>query len=193
MNDRIGDLRVPRHQLVLHHVRELMRLGEPHVGGQPDVQVEEHVVGGAARPDLMAADDAGHAHDDALDVGVGDDDPVAENRGGRARDLIARVRDEAGDDQRGHRIENRQPGARADERRDDRQRRPHVAACLRGVRQQHFAFELRRGARFVADDDQIDDDRHDHHGEACGGDRGRRRSSGQVIERDPQHLDDDEQ
>ena len=58
-----------------------------------------------------------------------------------ARDLIAGVADEAGDDERRERIENRQPEPRADERGDHRERRPDVAARLRRVGQQHLAAE----------------------------------------------------
>ena len=57
------------------------------------------------------------------------------------RDLVAGMADEAGDDERRQRIEDRQPGARAGQRGDHRQRRPHVAARLHRVGQQHLAAE----------------------------------------------------
>ena len=150
VDDRVGDLRVPRHQPILDDVREVVRVGEPHVRRQPDVQVEEHVVGRAARADVMAAEHARHAHHDALEIGVGDDDAIAEDAGRGARNLIAGVADEAGDDQRRERIEDRHAEPRADERGDHRQRRPDVAARLHRVGQQHFAAEPLRLARLVA-------------------------------------------
>ena len=68
MDDRVCDLGVPRHELVFHHVRDAMCLVEAHVGGHPDVEVEEHVVFGPARSDVMAAEHSRHAYDDLLDV-----------------------------------------------------------------------------------------------------------------------------
>ena len=57
------------------------------------------------------------------------------------RDLIAGVADEAGDDERRERIEDRHAQPRAGERGDDGERRPDVAARLHRVGQQHFAAE----------------------------------------------------
>ena len=117
------------------------------------------MVGRAARADVVAAEHARHAHHDALEIGVGDDDAIAEDAGRGARDLIAGVADEAGDDQRRQRVEDRQAEPRADERGDDGQRRPDVAARLRRVGQQHLAAEPLRLARFVRDHREVDDDR----------------------------------
>ena len=149
MNDGVGNLRIARHQPILDDVRQIVRLGQPHVGRHPDVQIEEHVIGRSARADLVAADHARHAHDDALQVGVGDDDPIAEDAGGGARDLVPRVADEAGDDERRDRIENRHAEPRADQRGDHGQRRPDVAARLHRVGQQHLAAEPVGRARLV--------------------------------------------
>ncbi len=44
VDDRVGDLRVLRHQPVLDDVRQPVGLVERHVGREPDVQVEERVI-----------------------------------------------------------------------------------------------------------------------------------------------------
>ena len=92
MDDGVGNLRIARHQPIFHDVRQCVRLGEPHVGRHPDVQVEEHMVGRAAGPDLVAPEDPRHAHHDAFQVGVGDDDAVAEDAGRGARPDTPRSR-----------------------------------------------------------------------------------------------------
>ena len=93
-----------------------VRLDERHVGRQPDVEIEKHMIGRAARANVMAADHARHAQHDALEIGFGDDDAIAQDAGRRRRDLIARVADEAGDHERRERIEDRQPSTRAGQR-----------------------------------------------------------------------------
>src|ERR1043166_8129594 len=79
VDDSVGDRGIARHQLVFHDVGDLMRLVEAHVRAQPDVEIEKDVIFGSARADVMASEDAGHAHDDLLDVGVGHDDAIAED------------------------------------------------------------------------------------------------------------------
>ena len=111
-----------------------------------------------------------------------------------ARDLVAGVADEAGDDERGQRIEDRQPEPRAGQRGDHGQRRPHVAARLHRVGQQHLAAEPLGLARLVATTTtrltptvtSITTKLGDR-------DLERRRPPGQVVEGVAQHLDDDEQ
>ncbi len=193
MDDRVGDLRVVRHQSILDDVRKRVGVDERRVRRQPDVEVEEHVIGRAARADVMAADHAGNAHHDGLEIRLGDDDPIAQDLRRRGRDLHAGVTDEPRDDERRERVEDRPPQAGAGQRRDDRQRGPHVAARLQRVGQQHFAAQPPRLARFVADDPQVDRDRDDHDQEARARDLGRCASAGEVVERVAQDLEDDEQ
>ena len=105
-------------------------------------------------------------------------------------DLDAGAADEPGDDQRRDRIEDRQAGAHARQRRDHRQRRPHVAAGLQGVGQQHLAAEALRLARtrsaprtrlITTVTTMID--------EAGDRDLRRRRPSAQMIEGVAEHLE----
>ena len=56
-----------------------MGVVERHVRRQPDVEIEEDVVGRAARPDLMAAEHAGDAHDDRSRSAFGYHHLVAED------------------------------------------------------------------------------------------------------------------
>ena len=149
----------------------------------------------AARADLVAAEHAGHAQHDALEVGLGHHDPIAQDPRGGGGDLVAGVADEAGDDQRGERIENRQPGrARRPARRSRRatsRRRPASAARRPAAPRCRAAAAARR---FVATRPDVDRHRDDHDHEAR-----RTRSSaqsgpaGEVIEGVPQDLDDDQQ
>ena len=44
VDDRVGDVRIPRHQLVLHDVGDVVRVDERHPGGQPDVQIEKDMI-----------------------------------------------------------------------------------------------------------------------------------------------------
>ena len=110
-----------------------------------------------------------------------------------ARDLVAGPADEAGDDERGERIENRPAEPRAGERDDDRERRPDVAARLNRIGHQHFAAQPLGCARFVGDDEQVHADGDQHHDEAGDRDRVWRGAAAQVIEGVPQHFDEQQQ
>ena len=55
VNHHVHELREPRHQPILGFVRLAVRELERRLGGQPQVQVEEDMVGRSARPDLLAA------------------------------------------------------------------------------------------------------------------------------------------
>ena len=147
------------------------------------------MVGRAARPDVVASQHAWNAHDDALEIGVGDHDPIAQDPGRGARDLIARMANEPGDDESGQRVEDRQARSRAGERRNHRHRRPHVTARLHRVGKQHFAPQSLRFARFVPDDEQIHGDGRHHHHEAGGRDGVGRRTAQQMVERITQDFE----
>ena len=79
MDDGVGDVRVLRHQPVLDDVREAVGLEERRVAAEPDVQIEKRMIRRAARADVMAALDLGHAHDDAADVVFAHHDAVRED------------------------------------------------------------------------------------------------------------------
>ena len=68
MNNRVCDLRITRHQPILHDVRQRVRVRQMHIGRQPDVQVEEHVIARSPCADLMAPEHAGHAEHNLLEV-----------------------------------------------------------------------------------------------------------------------------
>ena len=145
---------------------------EPHVGPHPEVQIEEYVVGGAARADAMAANHVGHRHHEIPQVGLRDDDTVGEDARRRHRDLPSRVRDEAHDHERGQGVEQRIPELRSDEGRDHRHRRQHVAPRVHGVGEEHLAAEPFALAALVPRDEQVDRQRHDHQAECLGPDVG---------------------
>ena len=44
VDDGVGNVRIARHERVLHDVRDVMRLVQTHVGRHPDVEIEEDVV-----------------------------------------------------------------------------------------------------------------------------------------------------
>src|SRR5262245_42435389 len=50
---RVDNLRMLRHQAVLHDMREAVCFAEWQIGRQPDVEIEEDVIGGAAGANLM--------------------------------------------------------------------------------------------------------------------------------------------
>ena len=113
---------IARHQPVLHHVRQRVGVVQRHVGRQPDVQIEEHVVGRAARADVMAAEHArARSARRARDRVLGDHDAIAEDAV-RCRWKISQhgVADEHRDDQRRQRIEHRVAEPHADQRDDHR-------------------------------------------------------------------------
>ncbi len=174
-------------------MRQIVRIGQRHGGRQPHVQIEKHMIRRAARANVMTADHAGYGHDDALEIGIRDHDPIAQDRRGGAGNLIPGVPDEDGDDQRGQRIEDRQPRARARQRRNHGHRAPHVAARLQGVGQQYLAGQPSGCARLVPDDKQIDADGDEHDGEARQRNLWQRRAAAQVIKGVAQDLEHHEQ
>jgi hypothetical protein len=192
VDDRVGNLRVACHQPVLDHMRERVRVAQPHLGRQPHVQIQEHVIGRSTGPDVMAAQHARHAQHDLLEVGVGDHDSIAQDPGGRARHLISGIADEPRHDERGQRIENREPRPRAGQRDDDGDRGPHVALRLHRVGHQHLAGQPLRFTPLVDDDPEIDADRCQHDDEAGERNFEGRSPSAEMVERVPQDLDDDE-
>ena len=68
VDDGVRDLRELLHQPILDDVRQAVGFVERRVAAEPDVQIEERVIGRAARADLMAADDFRHGHHHAPDV-----------------------------------------------------------------------------------------------------------------------------
>lgn len=44
VNNGVGDVRIARHQFVFHDVRDVVRVDERHLRGQPDVQIEKHMI-----------------------------------------------------------------------------------------------------------------------------------------------------
>ena len=79
MDDHIDDFGEAGHQPILDDMRECMGFAERGSGVDPQMQIDEHIVSRAARPDLFAADHARHRLDDAADVLLGEHDFIGED------------------------------------------------------------------------------------------------------------------
>ena len=99
--------------------------------------------------------------------------------------------DEAGDEQRGHRVEQGIAPPDAHQRAEHRSGRQHVAARVLGVGAQHLALQPSPCAHLVRDDAQVDDERESHQGDAFGEDA-RRAAVDESIGGSGQHFDQDD-
>ena len=101
-------------------------------------------------------------------------------------------RDEERDQQAANRVEDRIPKSHRDETHNHRARGQDVAARRERVGEEQLAAQPPGLTAFVLHDQEIDDERAEHHGETQGADR-RRRAAVETVDRRAGHLDHDEE
>ncbi len=125
------------------------------------------------------------------DVGLGDDDLVAQDAGRVLRDVPARVTDEAGHQDRGQRVEQGIAEPHAEQRAEHRDGCQHVAARVLCVGPQQFAVQPVALPALVGHHGDVDDERHRHQRDPLR-EHARRPAVEQAVERRRQHLDEDD-
>src|SRR5918996_1266984 len=88
---------------------------------EPDMEIQKHVIGRAARANAMAAEHCGHALHYLSHIVFGNHDLIGQDACRFSRDLEAGVADERDDHNRGDRIEDWITESRSDERGDHAQ------------------------------------------------------------------------
>src|SRR5439155_23511130 len=100
MDDHVDNLRVARHEPVLDHMRRGVRLLQRGAAVEPEMEVEEDVIGRASSTNSMTTDRLRYGPYDVPHVVFGNDHLVREDAGRHLRDLPAGMSDEPGNEKR---------------------------------------------------------------------------------------------
>src|SRR5262245_3842238 len=136
---------------------------------------DEHLAALRARPDVVRGMDAWHATDNFGDAPGRHGGGVYEYGHGGLENLVAAPRDDHGDTERDDRVEPDVTGPDQDQAGEHRATDQHVAASVRGIGDQKSALQPSPFPPLVNRDENVADDRSDHHADGQRGDFGRGR------------------